>query len=644
MTKSISIVQEANLDAAKRKYVKAKKAYYNSQPIMTDAEFDKMEDSIRRLDPSWKELKKTGVKTANKKTEVSHGSEPMPSLNKMYPEEVPKFFARPSSRKVKRWIIMDKLDGTSLKLIYENREPTKLITRGDGKNGGDISFFIPWLVRLGRIPEKIPSKDRVVFRIEALMQKKVFEKKWSKEFDNIRNQVNGIFNRRDQHPALNNVDMVVLGIYGMPMAKGIQTARAWGHQTVEYGAFPVGMESKHDDFLANKLVHRRLSSLYEMDGLVVAPADWVMEYKNADKPKETIAFKLNDEENADEVEVLEELWSKTRLNRWSCRVRIPPTEMDGVIVEYATAHNPAWMKEKGIGKGAVIKVLRSGGVIPKIVGVVKAAKFQGPPGKYELKGRFFYAAAEDKATHVQQILFFMRTMGIELLAEKTIEKLYDFTYKEPYDYLLIMEGGDARIAGHWRRFTDAGIGENQAEKLLNEIRRVLSGKISLRKLMVASGCFENGIGDRKLKLLEEAGISMASLMKYKDVEKDKAALARRILRVKGFSLKTAGSVVNGLIEFKLWFGRASYFLKVDGSLPEKINPARQLLAGVKVAFTGYRSEEQEQVVIDNGGEVGSFSGKTTHLLYKDGGKASSKVEKAGSRATTWAAFAKQYKL
>jgi len=622
----------SNIETAKKKYVKAKEAYYNGQPVMTDAMFDSLEDEIKRIDPKWKELKKTGVKVANKKTEVPL-EEFMPSLNKMYPEDVTKFYKRSSSRKVVYWIDMDKLDGTSLQLIYHHGEPVRLITRGDGTNGGDISFFIPWLVKLGRIPERISARNRVVFRVEGVMQKRVFQKYWSSKYDNARNLVNGIFNKKEQHEALKHVDMVVLGVYGRALSSGLQDAMEWGHQVVDHIVTELEFNAEdHKEFLEI----RRKVSLYEIDGTVRGPSNWVMKYASADKPKEVIAFKLNDEESAAEVEALEEIWEKTRLNRWSCKIRIKPTVMDGVTVTYVTAHNPGWMKDMGVGRGAILKVLRSGGVIPKIVGVVKKAKFKGPPGEYELRGRFFYAAEEDKATRVQKIHHFLTTLGIEFLAEKTIEKLYDVGYIGLYNYI---ELGSCKTLD-WGKsgIKNAKLGDNLKIKILEELHRVLSRQINLKKLMVASGCFENGIGERKLKLLEDAGISMSDLLLGK-------WNSQAILAIKGFSDKTTRALIEGLIFFKKWFEPYRKTLSVDGSLPTVKKAKAGKLAGVTVVWTGYRDKKEEALVEMDGGEVASsFSSKTTVLLYKEGGKASTKVAKAGDRAMTWEQFQKRYKL
>lgn len=623
---------ESDLQSLKRQYIRASKAYYNKdKPIMSDASFNDLEKMIRKLEPTWDQLKKTGVKVADKKTEVDL-LEFMPSLNKMYPEAVDKFYARPSSKKVEAWIWMDKLDGTSLQLAYEKGVPTRLITRGDGTRGGDISFFIPHLLKLGRIPARIPVKTRVVFRIEGLMQKKIFAKYWADKFDNIRNMVNGLFNRKDMHPALKHVDLVVLGVYGMSLPTGLKLAAAQGFNPVRLSIMRlVPSVEEHGEFLEKW----RDESLYEMDGLVIAPTDWVMEYTNAERPKALIAFKFNDEEGAAEVPVLRNVWQKTRLKRWQPKVEIPPTEIDGVVVRFATCHNPAWMMEKGIGPGAIIKVLRSGGVIPKIVGVVKKAKFQGPPGPYLVDGRLFRMVDHDETTDARGILHFMRSLGVELLALKTIAKLYDIGFTTPESYIKLAHASD-KVIKH--QLANAELGPTQSAKIVAELKRVLCGTISLKKLMVASGCFAGGIGERRLSMLEKAGISMRVLGLA-----DKDWIWNEVGKVKGFKGATIQALVDGVLAFRKWYKPIKGILEIEGELPavKKVN-AKGKLAGLKIAFTGYRDKYHEVTIETLGGEVTSFSTKTDILLYTPEGKASTKVAKAGTKAMTWEAFTKKY--
>lgn len=638
---------DANLLELKRQYKRAKVAYYNAdKPIMTDKAFDKLEDQIREADPKWSELIKTGVTVADKKTERPL-VEYMPSLNKMYPEAVAKFYARPVAAKINAWVWMDKLDGTSLQLVYEHGRPSKLFTRGDGTLGGDISFFIAHLVKLKRIPAKIQLQERTTFRIEGLIAVKTFEAKWSREakgkwgFDNIRNMVNGLFNKKDMHAALADVDLVVLGVYGMTMYSGLMTAAKWGFNVVHY---QVVKGHKDAEAHGKVLEGRRAASIYEMDGLVIAPMVFELSYPNADKPKQLIAFKFNDDENAQQVTVEDIIWQKTRLKRWIPKINIKPTKMDGVMVSNAAAHNAQWMKEKGIGPGSIVKVLRSGGVIPKIVGVVKKAAFKEPPGAYRVEGVHFLMEEHDKTTELRGIHHFMTTLGIELLALKTLSKLYDVGFTTTQSYVELAPHLGQRSAVYLRAgslFAKAGIGNVMANKLFVELKRGLGATIPLKNLMIASGAFEQGgMGRRKLEQLEDAGISMATLcnMSSKDA-------FETVTGVKGFSDKTAKVLVEGIKVFRAWYKPLKGVLNIDGNLPKKAKPVTGgKLSGVNVAWTSYRDKDQEAKVTSLGGAVVPYGAKMTILLYKEGAKFAAKIEKAGDKAMTWDQFAAKYKV
>jgi hypothetical protein len=652
-------------------YERARAAYYNEQPIMSDAKFDRLEDEIREADPKWKPLRATGTRVADKKTEVEL-VKPMPSLDKFYPEGVPKLVRKPWARRITSWIRMHKLDGTSLQLVYEGRskrlKPTRLITRGDGLLGGDISFFIPWLLRRKLIPATIPAEStQVVFRLEGLMKLKTFKAKWTKKaagaklgWDNIRNGVNGVFNRKEEHPALSDIDLVVLGVYGYSLASGLHHARKWGFNVVAHDL--VRPSTITADTLSAVLDAERKTSVYEMDGLVLADSGFVLNYANNDRPKELVAFKFNDEEGADQVVVKSFVWQKTRLKRWQPKITIPPTKMDGVTVTNATAHNPAWLMERGIGPGAVVKVLRSGGVIPKIVGVVKKAKFVPPPGPYEIRGRFFYMLDHDKQTELRGIHHFMTSLGIEQLALKRLSKLYDAGFTTTHAFVpvatmtppvvkekvvrgkgLFMKTtvrGSRAIVDFQQRFVDAGFGEGEAYNMVKSLHDVLSKTIPLKKLMVASGCFERGgMGRRKLEQLEAAGLSMRDLCNMKAER-----IVPTVTQIKGFSEKTADIIYDGVLQFRRWYKPIAKYLKVNGDLPAKKRSITGPLTGVHVAFTSYRDTEQEATIVRYGGEVVSYGPKMDVLLWRKGAKFMDKINKAGSKAMHWPDFCRKYRI
>lgn len=628
-------IAEKALAALKQQYRDAKEAYYNGEPLMTDARFDRLEDQIRKADPDWKELKKTGVRTKFRKEEVKL-KQFMPSLHKLYPEHELKIAQHAKS------IVLDKLDGTSLQLQYKYQKPVFLATRGDGELGKDISFFIPKLVQLGLIPSSIKVRNNVVLRLEGVMNEKIFQKKWSSKvlgekegYDNARQLVNGLFNRQDMHPALKDVSLVVLGVYSDTIERGLRWAEAEGFMTC-YFEKPRSENPWTSKKLSAHLKKRIAESPFKIDGLVLATRTWYLEYEDAEKPsyRHIVAFKENAEDTAPKVEVKDIIWQKTRLNRWVPKIEIEPTEMDGVTVTYATAHNAKWMINRGIGPGAVVKVLRSGGVIPKIVGVVKKArKLKMPPdATFEFKG-VHIVAKEDGVSRVEQNLWFLTTMGVEFIALQTVKALYDLGWKFPLSYVHA-----AQMSLVHPDLMEV-MGKANARKAHQQLVGAFGADatIQLKKLMVASGCFP-GIGQKRFSLIEEAGISMGTLVhKATDIEE-------MLAPIPGFAAKTIKQIEEGVAAFRAWFKPYRDLIgdRVNTKLPKPKKKAQGKLSGLKISFTGFRDKSCEQHIERLGGEVINFGSKTDVLLYSETGKKSSKVEKAGSKAMTWNQFCKKY--
>jgi DNA ligase (NAD+) len=599
-----------DLQKAKAHYKKAVVAYYNKQPIMTDAEFDALEARIKKVDPFWADLSKTGAPVVDKKSKIELPYF-MPSLSKFYPED--KGLAlRVDGRKTNA--VMAKLDGSSVMLTYKNGQPVSLITRGNGTVGGDISFHIKNLY----LPENSDGEKKQVFRCEAVMPRKVFEKKWASEFDNPRNMVNGLLNRKSYHPAFSDIDIVVLGQYGgFTIEEGLANADRLGLKTVETLIFKPKLEK-----LTALLDEFRSKSKYDMDGLVIAPDKWQMNYTDADKPKDIFAFKVNDQENAASVKVKQIIWQLSGRGRLIPKIEIEPTEMDGVVVTYCTAHNAQWMQDRKIGPGAVVKVLRSGGVIPKIVDVVKAGKFQPPKQAYVMQGVHFVVnsvsvSAESKQEMAtRNLVKFVSELGIEFIASKTCANL------------AARNVDPVKLVQHWSAGlllttlqNQGGLGDKQAEKVAAEFDRVFDNKLSMKKLMVASQTFGVGIGERKLAMLETAGLSMSDLTANRFTQED-------LLAVKGFSEKTVDLLTRDLPKWQRFYFQVQKYLDLNGNLPKEKKVIKGKLSGEKISFTGYRDKAHEDAVVAAGGEVISFSKKTSILIFKTGGKASAKVQAA----------------
>lgn len=611
-----------NLKEAKELYIKAKNAYYNTgHPIISDAQFDKLEDWITKKDPSWIELKKTGISVVGKKQEVKLPFF-MPSLNKFYPEEVSKLWAKLPQEDT--YIYMAKLDGCSVLLEYKEGKPFSLITRGNGELGKDISFLISYLNL-----KMIEDKEYHAFRCEAILAKHLFVK-WQKEFDNARNMVSGLLNRRQPHSAFADISFVVLGEYSKTLEQGLIFAAKQGLDVVYYKKSIANQEEKY--FNQFKL------GLFETDGVVISTPDFEYSYSSSEKPKSGIfAYKINATEDKVQATVNKVIWQISAFGRLIPKIKINPVIAQGAKITYVTCHNAKWLEDHGIGPGAVVEIIRSGEVIPKVVGVVKPAEhLQLPDIPYYKNGVHFYQKAATEESYINSLLRCLNIFEIDLVKEKSIQRIYHIYYTkyfvntQPIDGLIALLTNEKTLLQSFK----AEFGNKLGSSIYENLNKVIDEQHTIIDWLLATMAFDAGIGRKRLLAVNK----IQSLESMKSWSKD--AILARLFSIKSIGPVLAEQITEGLLKFYQWYARQETWLKFKPLSEQKLIAGP--MSSVNVTFTGYRDANQEKAILSLGGNIIAFSAKTTWLLYKSDGKRSTKVAKAGSKAITWDDLVKKY--
>jgi len=118
-------------------------AYYNGEPIMTDAEYDALEEELRRLDPDHPFLSEVGSSPVSSVWPKVQHPITMGSLEKVQtPDEMESWInARVPTGvgMIPTLSVTDKLDGISILLTYTDGHLVRAATRGDGQMGEDIT-------------------------------------------------------------------------------------------------------------------------------------------------------------------------------------------------------------------------------------------------------------------------------------------------------------------------------------------------------------------------------------------------------------------------------------------------------------------------------------------------------------------------
>jgi DNA ligase (NAD+) len=187
----MSIKEKENL------YLLAKQKYYEGDSIMSDSEFDSLEDSLRVEGSQVTRI----VGSQNLKDAKFNHASPMLSLNKIQVQRnqpVPigifhRWFTenRPSDLVTSHILeATPKFDGSSCNLIYENGSLQWALTRGDKEKGQNIIDKMRLIV-----PETINHNGKIEIRGEVVIPTSVFETKYAHIYKNPRNFVAGILGR-----------------------------------------------------------------------------------------------------------------------------------------------------------------------------------------------------------------------------------------------------------------------------------------------------------------------------------------------------------------------------------------------------------------------------------------------------------------
>ena len=635
------------LEGLKAKYLQAREVYDNTgEETMTDAEFDKLEDSIRKLNPTWPGLAKTGSKVTKKKpVKLPHY---LPSLDKckVGEETLTKFLAK-TSRYSKNLIAMAKLDGSSVFARYVTGKLTLLATRGNGEIGKDITFLVPHLKNLPKDVVTLSGPFTGDIRMEAVIPKKVFEKKFSNEgYSSARALVSGILNRHNGgEPGTEDIHFVCLRLLthkrsNIELGQGLVILGNAGFEVVQSVIVPrlITGESYFEGALAKMLA----SSVYEMDGLVIhADVDNLVEEN--DKPDFAFSFKKDlDVDSAPRTTVREIVWKVSSFGVLVPKAIVDPVDFDGVTVKQCALHNYAWAVAKGVGVGAEVGILRSGEIIPKIVKVYKKAKMSLPStavyGPYswdatntnlvldkDVKGNI---ASRDVS--IQTLVRFFGHCELDSFGPALAEQLVDSGYGTTQKVVRIVD------AEKW--FAICG-SRTMAKRYAASIEKYRASP-NLSATMAASGCFPKGVGRTRIETMLAAHPKLHAAMSDANLAgANQLDVVRYALDTPGCGEVFSNSINQGWSAWVKWLTITQIVFRK----PVRKEPITGKLAGALVSFTSYRDKDHEKWVTDNGGIVVSFGVKTTVLLFKEGGKVSGKIaeaKKRGIRVTTFDQFQK----
>jgi DNA ligase (NAD+) len=521
---------KTDIETVVSRLVEAREAYYNSDsPIMSDGEFDALEDELRALDENHSYFTSVGITGRGGAGEKIRHKVPMLSMGKAKTlAEVEKWLLRLKLPPDAALTVQPKIDGLSAALYYREGRLVYVATRGDGVVGQDISHIAAYV---DDIPGSLDfTREEVEIRGELHLPK---DTGYDTRGKPLRNNCVGLINRKDDRENLHHVRFLAYqivfpgkgfsdnsrrppgdadrrmysesgkidilkenGFYTFDIRRLVpgKMEEAEGDSAGEPGVVEPGNSAGHEAVMD---LMRQISELYddyigrlrdewnfETDGLIILVDDnrlhdtiderWVVDHHH----HYALAFKPPSQ--GAETPLKKIIWQLSRQGNLTPVAVFEPVKLGGATLERASLHNAENVRRLRLARGDRILVERANDVIP----YVRSNKSAGDrPEGFRDSGLWPDVCPScgsvplDRGVHIvcpnpecrdrvlQSILFWVRQAEMDQVALKTLEALYDAGKLRTIHHLYTLEAGDFEGM--------EGFGE---KKITNFLRQVKSSK------------------------------------------------------------------------------------------------------------------------------------------------------------------------
>lgn len=476
-----------------------------------------------------------------------------------------------------------KLDGFA---AFDDGE--MLYTRGDGRRGTNITRVFDRGLQVAE------GGGRGLGAGEIVVSRSYFQDQLAGLFDNSRNFQASLIKEKELDPpaseAIRRGKAVFFPFVLLPNWQG-----TWSELSADFDTVIDQLWDELD---------------YDIDGIVLEIIDdLVRTHMGATRHHHRwqLAFKRNTE--TAKVTVLKVIPQTSRSGRVNPVAELEPTRLSGALIKRASAHHYGMVVNNGVGPGALIRLSRSGEVIPKIEEVLRPAEPLLPDSCPSCGGRLIWEKdylvcvnnmnCPAQITHA--IEHFFKTIGnIDGFGPSSIRKLYEGGVRSiPEIYRLQQKG-----------FEDLGFGPKQSENMVGQLQRSLSEPIEDWRFLAAFGIFRMGVGNCE-KLLENYPLVQIFSLREEEIS-----------AINGFADKSAGGIVSGLAAtaelfmkmYALGFNLVTTPISGSG---ERLDEGP--LQGKLIVFSGTMQrgnrEEMKNMARSYGARVGtSITGKTDMLV------------------------------
>ena len=369
-------------------FQKYNKHYYNlNKPLVSDQIFDKLKFEILDLEKKYdflhhKDSPKISVGFKPSKTfkKVKH-SIPMLSLNNAFDkEDLINFekkilnFLNEKSNFILEYSAEPKIDGISASLIYKKGKFICGLSRGDGKEGEDITEN---LKTIEDIPKNINSKnfpEEIDIRGEVFIQNSDF-KRLENKFANPRNAASGSLRQKDPKETKKIPLKFIAYTFGYEQGliakrqnEYLEKLKEWGFKTNPFNKTIKTVDRLMKNYSAIEKKRGELD--FDIDGIVYKLNEFRLQKRLgnvANAPRWAIAHKFSANSAISRIENIEIQIGRT--GALTPVAKIKSVNIGGVVVSNATLHNEEEINRKDIRIGDTVLIERAGDVIPHVISV-----------------------------------------------------------------------------------------------------------------------------------------------------------------------------------------------------------------------------------------------------------------------------------
>ena len=373
----------------KIKLLKKYNLYYydKSNPLISDQIYDNLKKEIISLEKQNNFLKSKdspqeiiGFKPSKIFKKITHKAPMLSLANAFTEEDLINFekkilnYLHQSNVNHIQYSAEPKIDGISASLIYKKGEFISGLSRGDGKEGEDITFN---LKTIKDIPKFINAKNfpnEIDIRGEVFIQNSDF-KRLKQKFANPRNAASGSLRQKDPEETKKIPLKFIAYTFGYVDQLNIDNQfeylkklKEWGFKTNPQNKLISGVKNLMKNY--HEIEKKRAELDFDIDGIVYKVNDFNLQKRLgnvANSPRWAIAHKFSAVNGSTVIKDIEIQIGRT--GALTPVAKVEPINIGGVVVSNATLHNEDEIIRKDIRIGDTVLIERAGDVIPHIIEV-----------------------------------------------------------------------------------------------------------------------------------------------------------------------------------------------------------------------------------------------------------------------------------